>query len=659
MSSTTTAPSENGARPWDAALSAGLALPVGALCVALFNAVAIAVAAPWPGSLGRRLAHHGFDFSATLGVGLTFGLVIGLGRRIAHGPVARAIVLYACAATLGMHVVLGADLERQALVALEGDFVLPLHGLFTVLCGLAIVAAHLVGALLSRFRRLRWLPIVIAMAGLVTNQLVVRDDYPGLHGSIIWTAATLLGATLAPHAQALAQRWTPSRRLAAALALLGLAGLALSPPNDLRVTILDEPGASASWLLARALWSLPSAEAPTLDSPWFSPRDEGSTVAPSAVPLLDAAPVVVFVTIDAVRADVIDDPSRDTQLPNLASLKREGAYFRHAISPGSQTSVSLTSAFAGRYFSELRFAMYGEGSSRFAYAAGDETPRFPALLTLRGIATESFLSINFLAADYGVLRGFGKEQLIAKGRAHAPAREVVEPLLRRLRSQKDGPLFLYAHLTEPHSPYDRGKLREGPDFERYVSEIAVADDYVGRILRTLEQRFPDRYLLIVSSDHGEAFGEHHTTFHTKTLYEELLHVPLLVKGKTVGARAIDQRVSLMDVGPTILDIFGVAVPSRTKGQSLVPLLRGQDVVLDRPILAEGRLRRALYLGRLKVIEDLRRKTVEIYDLSTDPKELQNLFDEDNAEHREALAALRAFFTAHALTEGGYEPPYKP
>jgi len=250
--------------------------------------------------------------------------------------------------------------------------------------------------------------------------------------------------------------------------------------------------------------------------------------------------------------------------------------------------------------------------------------------------------------------------MVTVGRRHAGGRAVIDPLLERLRRVGDEPTFVYGHLMEPHYPYDRGG-NEGTAHERYLAEIAVADGLLGRVVRVLGQRFKDRAYLIVTADHGEAFGEHGTFQHTKTLYEELLHVPLLITGPGVVPRRIEQHVGLVDVGPTVLDLFGVDAPAEIIAQSLVPVLAGGEVALDRPVLAEGRLRRALYHGDLKVIEDARRKTVEVYDLSADPGELDNLFDRDRARAEPALARLRAFFAVHALSsrDPSYSAPYKP
>jgi arylsulfatase A-like enzyme len=167
-------------------------------------------------------------------------------------------------------------------------------------------------------------------------------------------------------------------------------------------------------------------------------------------------------------------------------------------------------------------------------------------------------------------------------------------------------------------------------------------------------------VLIVSSDHGEAFGDHQTYEHAKTLYDELVHVPLLVRSPVIAPRKIDDRVGLIDLGPTILDLFQVPTPATLHGESLVPLLLGRRATLTRPLLAEARLETSLTLpDGLKVIEDTRRKTVEVYDLATDPGETRNIFDSEPARSDWALASMRAFFAARTLTEKGYEPPYKP
>ena len=117
----------------------------------------------------------------------------------------------------------------------------------------------------------------------------------------------------------------------------------------------------------------------------------------------------------------------------------------------------------------------------------------------------------------------------------------------------------------------------------------------------------------------------------------------------------------MDLGPTILDLFGADTPATFNGQSLVPFLTGGTVALTRPLLAEGRLRTAITEpDGFKVIEDPRRKVVEAYDLTADPHETRNLFDLEpaRASTRRSPTFQWAFFAARTRREGGYEPPRK-
>jgi phosphopentomutase len=314
--------------------------------------------------------------------------------------------------------------------------------------------------------------------------------------------------------------------------------------------------------------------------------------------------------------------------------------------------------FSGLYYSEQRWKNYGSGKDLHPYAADDPAPRFPQLLSDRGVTTANYASLVFLANDFGVARGFREEKLMGQSTRAAPGFQLVRSLLERLARPGKGPLFLCTHMVDAHAPY--GTARNGnTDYERYLSNVAADDALLGRVLRMLEENFGDRWALFVSADHGEAFGEHQTHEHAKTLYEELLHVPLLARSPLFQPREIRQRVGLIDLGPTLLDLFRIETPATFNGQSLVPLLAGGDVALTRPLIAEGRLRQALTRADgVKVIEDRRRKVVEVYDLASDPFETRNLFDLDPARSDVALAELRAFFAVHAWREGGYETPYK-
>jgi arylsulfatase A-like enzyme len=616
-------------------------LMVGGSALALANAVDIAVAVPFTGVRPRLLLHL-VDAVLCLGGAAWLSLIFASLAKIRGGWLA----IFA-ASVVAMGFVLGRELLRQANVPFESGLRHPLLVLYVALTGAAVPAAPLAGAWLARLGgRGLALGLALGAGGIALGHLVLRDDYPGVHTAVLWVSATLFGAAAAPR---LMRRWRPDARQL--VAVVTLAAAALVPPrNAVRCELFRQPGAVVPWVLAR-IW-------------WTAPRIASAAPPPQVEPLTEAAfrearwdladePMVVLITIDALRADVIASGRFDDRLPTLARLRDEGAFFSQAIAPGSQTSVSLTSLFSGRHYSFLRWAYHGRGRSRYHYAAVDPTVRFPAILTASGVTTASVLSLPFLADEYGVTRGFAEETIVGSGKGHAEAALVMTPLLQLVRQRGEGPAFFFAHLTEPHEPYDRA-TREGTPFERYVAEVALVDRWLDRLLRSLRRR---RTYLIVTADHGEAFGEHGRYFHTKSLYDEMVAVPLILWGPGIARRRIERPVSLMDLGPTVLHLFGFPAPEHAMGRSLLPLARGLSEEHPSPVFAEGRLQRAYWRDDgLKVIEDTERKTVEVYDLSRDPAETENIFGREPRADP-AVAELRAFFAAHALP--GYEPPFKP
>lgn len=664
--------------PWPHGLRVGLGTALGFAVVSVAHALFTALQLPRPVTgFWIRIQHQFFDVFGTIGLGIVTGLVVGAGvhwvdqdawsqriRRILRllGIFLGAILT----AQILLHLV-GYELGRISLSRFDGRF----HALFYCLgsfgLGISVPGLYLLGAWgIRRHRALRVGLALLGLVGLVMNLLHLADDYAGVHGGAAWLCATCLAMPLGFWAEKVAARWPlRKKRLLAALVIVpSLFALFIPPSVTVRSELFRGPAPMAAWVGAGLWWPLPGKTLPPLApevaaSPYFQDRKALPPIPPTKPPLLNGrSPVVVLITIDATRADALEKAPDDNFFPTLSKLKKEGAYFARATSVGSQTAVALSSMFSGHYFSQLEWQEFGNGSSRFLYPASDPTLRFPTLLTRKGISTATINSITFLSSEFGVVRGFSDETLVVKGRDHGTAQQLIPPLVARLNNLKNEAFFGYVHLTEPHAPYDRAGT-DGPLMKRYLEEIRLADKYITQVLDVLQRRFTNRGYLIVTSDHGEAFGEHGTTKHTKTLYEELLRVPLFIRGPGISPRIIDEHVSILDLGPTILDLFGVDTPADFMGQSLVPLLAGRNEPLERPILAEGRLRRVLYWKDLKVIDDPRRKVVEAYDLQKDPHESRNLFDTDPDRVLPVLAVLRGFFEVHRARVDGYEPPYKP
>jgi hypothetical protein len=656
-----TKPSSDAARQANA-VRTGAGLFAGFALLAAINALAIAVGVPLPtGGVPLRLLHHFFDAAETLGLGamlatLAFGFV-----RFARVPpwTMEGVGFVVCVAIV--YRVAGDYIRLGAAHAVDAAYATPLFFVWMGFYGVVLTVAPFVALDWLKRRWLRFLPLPIAVATLVVDHVLFRDDYMDMHGIIALQAVLLAAAALASRADRLGRALATSTRGKMTLAAIGLVavlGIVVPPPNAARFELFRQPCAVAPWFFATTLWRAPSLHAPVVASPsrWQEDRSSAPPVAPTQPALLPKDAVVVLITIDALRADVVEDPKNEARFPTLTKLKREGVHFTHAYAPGAQTGVSMSTLFTGLYYSERKWENFGNGKDRHPYPAHDHSQQFPDLLSEHAVETVNYASLVFLSSEFGVARGFREEEVLGTSESAATGPRLTHALLNRLGHAGEGPLFLCTHMVEPHAPHYPlgvaiGRNRDA-DFDEYLSKIAFDDRLLGHVLQHLEEHFGDRWALFVSADHGEAFGEHQTTEHAKTLYEQLLHVPLLARSPRFPARTID-------VGPTLLDLFGVPTPATFNGQSLVPVLAGGTASLTRPLFAEGRLRRALLLpDGLKVIEDLRRKVVEVYDVSVDPGETRNLFDRDPARSDAALAELRAFFDVHTFREDGYEVPYK-
>ena len=165
--------------------SAALGTFAGFALLALTSVVCIAIGVPRaPGGLGLRVAHDAFEIACTLGLGALSALAIGAWVRVVATPWWASATVFAAACAPIQFAMLGNDFERQASVALDGRFATAIFLAFMILAAASVPAAHVVGSWLSRWKWLRWLPIVVAVAAMVANHFVLADDYFGSHGAV-------------------------------------------------------------------------------------------------------------------------------------------------------------------------------------------------------------------------------------------------------------------------------------------------------------------------------------------------------------------------------------------------------------------------------------------------------------------------------------------
>ena len=618
------------------------------------------------GELASRLAALGFDTGQCLAAGIvSLALVWGWSLCRSRLPISPRLLdllglalLWVFASTLGQYLLLEDLLgPAERLAGDHGSTGVVRMGLISATCLLVPLAAF-GGGLLNR-ARLRWVAVGLACGASVLNHFILDADYPGAHLLLSTVAATLSGTALAGAIP------TPNRRWLVGLVLMIAAGVVavVVPPGNRTRRLLDrlDGDALAPFILRMHETSGVKSYAPAPgEAEWFVPRNRAKHLPPTSPPLLTEPPIVILYAVDSLRADVLD--RFPLELPELTRLRAESVDFSQARAPGSQTVYTLAEVMSGKYYSQQYWTSRKVEGVSWLWPHADKTPRFPEVLRKAGIETLTLTPAIWMVNEYGIVRGFKEETFVApkKGEKYTAGAVVMTALIEKLKTHGEGPLFVFTHNLDPHAPYDRAG-KGGTDFERYVREVALADREIGRLREALVSTgLWSRTVLIVTSDHGQAFGEHGTTTHGKTLYDELLRVPLLIRAPGSTARKITQSVSLMDLGPTVLDLMGQATPRHFMGQSLQPFLRGQDPALTRPICAEGRLKQAMLLpDGLKIMRDQRTGAVELYDLKQDPTELHDVFDSDDPEDQARLSRLHTFFDVHQIRKTGYVIPYRP
>jgi arylsulfatase A-like enzyme len=205
---------------------------------------------------------------------------------------------------------------------------------------------------------------------------------------------------------------------------------------------------------------------------------------------------------------------------------------------------------------------------------------------------------------------------------------------------------MWVHFSDPHRPYQRHPDVHFGDrpVDLYDGEIHSADAAVGRVLRALTQaHLDDTTAVFVVADHGEEFGEHGGEAHGWDIYDELIHVPLVVRlpGSPVGR--VRAHVTQRDLPFTITDLLGIGQPPPGEDHSLVPLL---DARADDRAAAIGPLSSfdvgALMAGRWKLAYCLFNDSRALYDLAADPAERVNLFEARPQVARRMDELLRRF-----------------
>src|SRR5580658_6582181 len=364
----------------------------------------------------------------------------------------------------------------------------------------------------------------------------------------------------------------------------------------------------------------------------------GASVAPAASPAAPAAPAaptgppadcnVVLISIDSLRADMPWAGYARPIAPRLTDLESKAVSYTRAHSVSSYTAMSLGGLLAGRLPSELHRSGYFFGIYK-------NNLLFPKLLQNAGVHTMGVMAHMYFKGagldsgfdDWKLVPGITFDANTDRDISSPQSEEVAEELLGQPANESRR-FFFWAHFLDPHDQYLR---HDGIDWgktsrDRYDGEVTFTDGYIGKLLDFIATKsWAPRTVIIVTSDHGEEFGEHNMTRHGFEVWDTLVHVPLMILAPGAAARHIDTRRSDIDLAPTILEFFGVSSDPTFEGTSLVGEVYGaqpeaRDVVVDLPMTSDNGRRRALIHGSSKIICFENDNVCKLFDLDADPLE---------------------------------------
>ncbi len=453
---------------------------------------------------------------------------------------------------------------------------------------------------------------------------------------------------------------------------------------------------------------------------------------PEAGAVEPGRPNVILISIDTLRADHLScyGYGRPTT-PGIDGFAASAVLYRNASSTASFTLPAHASMMTGQFPSSHGATYQNRDPGSFTLRGiRPGSPMLAEILRERGYDTAAFVSGPLLSRHFGFDRGFriyddrydrlqsARERLFARSflfrvlyrlgvfsdrdlDAQRTAGEV-NPLMDDWLAKRRGstrPFFLFVHYWDPHGPYappaplderpDGTPIRVDYDMDRlligdytytpealadlitlYDGEIQWVDRHVAALLDRLRaNRLLDGALVILTADHGESFGEHDHWEHSRVLYEDVLHVPFIMKlpGERDGGRVVEDVVAQpTDILPTVLAEAGIQTPPEVEGRNLLAFLepdgdagasgqaeshvRGRGLAfaeLDRnvdwPERWGARFDRDLVSARTLRYKYIHSSTgeEELYDLRTDPGELTNLASVDPS----AASAMRQLVEA--------------
>ena len=357
-------------------------------------------------------------------------------------------------------------------------------------------------------------------------------------------------------------------------------------------------------------------------------------------------PNLVLITLDSVRADRMSFlGSKGATTPNLSHLAAGSIVFEHAYAQAPGTVVSHATILTGSY-------PQNTGLSEIGGALSTSLPSLPDLLKGQGYKTAAFVGSIDLDPWNGLAQGLDRGfqsydagfRPVIPGDAKPPVTErsgteVVAHANAWLGKNAQGPFFLWVHINDASAAH-----------ATYNAAITAADAAVGKLIAALKtQKAEANTAIIVVADHGQSLGAHGEEAHGIFLYDETIHVPLLIKLPEAQptAKQVSAKVRLVDVAPTLLEIAGIPVPSQMQGQSLLRVAKSGGGS-DQPVYSRSDLSQRgfgwsiLESWRAGKYLYIRAPKPELYDMTADPAAAHNLAQSSKATLDTMASQLDSF-----------------
>ncbi len=396
----------------------------------------------------------------------------------------------------------------------------------------------------------------------------------------------------------------------------------------------------------------------TAEAPPTGPTPGSAAPAVSGSAVADAAKPdnlnVLMISIDALRSDHMAFSGHDAEvMPTLNAFEKTAVSYTKFRSLSSFTSQTLGGFLGCRYPSELM------RSGSFFGKYPDEETLFPELLKKAGIRTMSAHAHFYFGNDksnfqqgfdqYEIVPGLKKSNTTDEN-ISSPAHTEIAMKHLGDKANTSGRFFAWYHLMDAHDQYmvhETGKSFGKTTLQKYDGELYFVDMHLKKIFDFVDaQPWGKRTMIIVTADHGEAFGEHKQYRHGFELWDTLIHVPLMIRAPGVAARRVDEPRGGIDLCPTILDTFGVKMEPGFQGVSLWPELKGEkvgprDVISDLSRTSDNDRRRTLLRGDYKLIESGDADGYQLFNVEKDPGELDDLSKKEKPMRATMIEAMKA------------------